>query len=96
MPALQRFADRWRSRGLAVITVAVADNAARSRNFLSDNSLVLPLVHDPEQAIARAWGVRMLPSALVLDRRHRLVAHGSGALDWDAARVDLQLQTLLK
>lgn len=96
MPSLQRLAERWRSRGVPVITVAVADGAENAADFLWEISVILPLLHDPEQAVARAWGVRALPTTLVLDRQHRLVARGRGAIDWDAAGIERQLQTLLK
>jgi hypothetical protein len=37
----------------------------------------------------------MLPTTLVLDRRHRIVARGLGTIDWDAPAIDKQLQALL-
>ena len=57
MPALQRLADR----GISVITVAVADNKRQVGDFLDKISVTLPLAYDPDQVIARAWGVSMLP-----------------------------------
>ena len=96
MPSLQRLANRWRGRGLTVLTVAVADREQQAGDFLWDIAVILPLLHDPDQAIAKAWGVRTLPTTLVLDSRHRIVARGRGAIDWDARRIDNQLETLLK
>jgi thiol-disulfide isomerase/thioredoxin len=96
MPSLQRLADRWKSRGLSVLTVAVADKPASFTDFLWEASVILPVLGDPEQTVARAWGVRALPTTLVLDKRHRVVARGRGAIDWDAAEIDTQLAKLLK
>lgn len=96
MPSLQRLADRLRARGVSVLTVAVADKKDKAADFLWEASVTLPLLHDPEQAVARAWGVRTLPTTLILDRRHRIVARGRGAVDWDDAAVETKLQTLLK
>lgn len=95
MPALARLATRWKGRGFAVLTVAVADNEKLVEDFLWEVSVELPVLHDREQTISRAWGARMLPTTLVLDRRHRIVATGTGAIDWDAPAIDKQLQTLL-
>ena len=98
MPSLARLDARWSTRGLAVVTVAVADNAKRVDDFLWEtlpDKQTLPVLHDREQTISRAWGARMLPTTLVLDRRHRIVARGLGAIDWDAPAIDRQLQTLL-
>lgn len=99
MPALQRLAARWQSRGLAVLTVVVADNARRAEEFLWEvlpGEETLPLLDDHEQSLGRAWQVRVLPTTLILDRRHRIVARGQGAIDWDTPAIDQQLQTLLK
>jgi thiol-disulfide isomerase/thioredoxin len=96
MPSLQRLGQRWRDRGLSVLTIAVADKPGRSTQFLWDTGVLLPLLEDPDQATARALGVKTLPTTLILDRAHRVVARGRGAIDWDAAAIDKQLQELLR
>ncbi|MCX7149151.1 MAG: TlpA disulfide reductase family protein [Rhodocyclales bacterium] len=98
MPSLARLSSRWRAKGLTVLTVAVADNAKRGEDFLWEtlpDQQTLPVVHDREQTISRAWGARMLPTTLILNRQHRIVAHGMGAIDWDAPAIDKQLTTLI-
>jgi thiol-disulfide isomerase/thioredoxin len=97
MPALGRLAARWQPRGLAVETVAVADNAQRVEDFLWEvlpANQTLAVLHDREQVLSRAWGARMLPTTVVLDRRHRIVLRGAGAIDWDAPALDRQLEKL--
>jgi len=96
MPALQNLAERWQSRGLEVITIAVADTPERASNFLMKIQAKLPLIHDPEQRIAQSWGVYMLPVTFVLNRQHRIVASSRGAIEWDTAPVEQKLQSLLQ
>lgn len=99
MPSLQRLAARWQEKGLVVLTVAVADNARRADEFLWEvlpEKATLPVLHDREQVISRAWAARMLPTTVILDRRHRIVGRGQGAIDWDQAAIDAQLAALLK
>lgn len=98
MPALARLAARWQARGLAVHTVVVADNSAKVDEFLWEtlpDPKMLPVIHDRDQVISRAWDVRVLPTTLVLDRRHRIVLRGTGAIDWDAPAVEKQLKPYL-
>jgi thiol-disulfide isomerase/thioredoxin len=98
MPALHRLAVRGEGFGMKVLTVAVADNAKRVDEFLWEilpPKASLPVVHDREQVISRAWGVTMLPTTLLLDKRHRIVARGHGAIDWDAPAHEQQLKSLL-
>ena len=98
MPALARLAARWQARGLTVLTVAVADNAKRVEDFLWEalpDQQTLPVLHDREQTISRTWKARMLPTTVVLDKQHRIVARGTGAIDWDAPAIDKQLKRLI-
>ncbi|MCM2307484.1 MAG: TlpA family protein disulfide reductase [Sulfuritalea sp.] len=98
MPALARLATRWQARGLTVLTVAVADNDKRVADFLWETlpeKQTLPVLHDREQTISRAWGARVLPTTVVLDRRHRVVLRGQGAIDWDAPAIEQQLKKII-
>ena len=94
MPALQRLAKRWQARGLTVITVAVADNPRQVSDTLEKLNVQLPVIHDPEQQIIQRWGVSFVPTTLILDARQRIRLRGQGAIDWDAASIDRQLQAL--
>jgi len=96
MPSLQRLANRWRDKGLAVITIAVADNPKKVEDFLWEISVELPVIDDREQIISRSWGARALPTTVILDRRHRIRLRGLGPIDWDSPSVDQKLQPLLK
>ncbi len=98
MPALGRLAARWQAKGIAVLTVAVADNAKAVDDFLWEalpEKQALPVLHDREQTISRAWGARMLPTTVILDRKHRIVARAYGVVDWDAPAADQQLKKLV-
>ena len=98
MPSLARLAARWQAQGLAVLTVAVADNAKRVEDFLWEtlpDQQALTVLHDREQTISRAWSARMLPTTVVLDRQHRIVARARGVIDWDAPATDKQLKKLI-
>lgn len=92
MPALQALADS----GVVVLTIAVADRDADARRFLDQAGVALPLLFDREQRISKAWGVRLLPYTVVLDRRHRVAARAQGVVDWDASAVREQLQRLMR
>ena len=94
MPALQRLAKRWQARGLTVITVAVADSPWQVSDTLEKLNVQLPVIHDPEQQIIQRWGVSFVPTTLILDARQRIRLRGQGAIDWDAASIDRQLQAL--
>ena len=96
MPALQQVGSLWREQHLAVLTVAVADQRTRLDAFLAAHAIELPVIDDREQQISRALGVRLLPTTLVLDRRHRIRLRAEGAIDWQSAAVSRRLQSVLE
>lgn len=96
MPSLQRLAARWQGRGLAVITVAVADNTRQVEDFLWEIGVTLPVIHDHAQGLSRPWRARVLPTTLILDRQHRIRLRGQGAIDWDSPAIDQRLHPLFK
>lgn len=96
MPALQRFAKRWQDKGLAVVLVAVADNARKADEFLWEMDVELPLINDPAQGLSRPWGARALPTTLVLDRKHRIRLRSLGAVDWESADTEQRFQPLTR
>ena len=96
MPALQRLSKRWNKRGLAVITVAVADTPKQVKDTLEKLGVQLPVIHDPEQQLSRSWGVGFVPTTLILDARRRIRLIGQGPVDWDDVAIDRQIQPLFK
>ena len=92
MPALVALAAD--EPGVALLTIAVADRLADARHFLDDRALAAIVVPDPDQHIARASGVSILPTTLVFDAAHRLRFHVRGELDWNDAAVRSHVRSL--
>lgn len=95
-PALQRLVAQWPGSELRVATIAVADDAQLAQAFLDQHAPRFPLVLDPDQRVAAAFGVYLIPLTLVLDRRHRVVGKASGAIDWAEISTSHQLEKILR
>ena len=78
-----------------VIAVAVADNPREVSDFLKDRAIALPVVDDRRELVSRSWDARVLPTTVILDRRHRIRMRGQGPVDWDSHAVREQLQPFL-
>lgn len=96
LPALQKVSTRWAANGLAVVTVAVADKRKDVEDLLWELSVELPVVHDPEQAISRAFGAFALPTSVLLDRRHRPRWRALGVVDWETPANQRLLNSLFR
>ena len=87
MPSIQRLRDRLAGKPFVVLAVNVDEPEARVRRFLSQTQLDLPVLLDPNKAVTRGWGVRVLPASFIVGpdgrTRYRLI----GDLDWSSDTV---------
>lgn len=73
LPLYQDFASEFRARGLEVYAISVDADARAIAGFLEETKLSLPVLHDPEAAVATsALRVKLMPTAYLVDRRGRL------------------------
>ncbi len=63
--------------------------------FESKGITGLPVLLDPKGALARAWGVRGLPTTVVIDREGRDCARLEGGADWGMPEVAALIRTLV-
>lgn len=93
MPALVSLVEA--EPAFALVTVAVADRMDEVRRFFEASLIEPPVVADPDQLIARAWGVSYLPTTLLLDASHQPRLRVRGDIDWHHASVRQRLRAFL-
>jgi thiol-disulfide isomerase/thioredoxin len=76
---LQQVYDATRTNGVALLGVDVRDNNRQAaRDFAEDRHVTFPSIYDPAMRTMIAFGGKypttVIPSTLVLDRRHRVAA----------------------
>lgn len=76
-PGLQQVQDLTADQGVAVLGIAVRDDADAARDFLLDRGLTYASINDPPaRTLAALSGFprNTVPSTVVLDRAHRVAA----------------------
>lgn len=77
MPALQKLADRYSSRGVQFYWVSVNSDKSGTRSYASDGDLQsfaakhnvhLPILRDTDQVAYKAYGLEGLPALVIIDR----------------------------
>lgn len=76
---LQQVYERTRHRGVAFLGIDVRDNNRQAAvDFITDRRITFPSIYDPPMRTMIAFGGRypttVIPSTVVLDRRHRVAA----------------------
>lgn len=74
MPALQELSDKYKDKGLVVLGVnrdEGGENGVREKvkGFLEDNNLTFGHIMDPSAEIAMSYGVRGLPTTVIIDQK---------------------------
>ncbi len=98
MPSLDRLAARRAGDDFAVVAISVdRDGAEKARPFLEKLGLEnLALYLDPGMELARALGVKGLPTTMLVDRRGRVVGRLDGVAEWDTPEVEALLDYYLE
>lgn len=95
LPELATLHAELHERGLVVIGVSVDDERAAIDAFLTTLPLPFTLVHDHDDAIARAWAPPTMPTAYVIDRQGRVAHVQEGYRAGDATTLRSRVETLL-
>jgi thiol-disulfide isomerase/thioredoxin len=89
MPSLALLGQS-QSDKLRVLAVNFKEAQAAVNQFAAATGLTIPTLRDPDGALARAWGIRVFPSTVLIGANGQVRSVVRGALDWNgeaAARL---------
>lgn len=84
LPSLELLAARHDAQGLRVLAVNFRETDAALRRFTEQQPLSLPILRDVDGGAARAFGVRIFPTTVVIGRDGRALFSVVGEVDWTA------------
>jgi thiol-disulfide isomerase/thioredoxin len=82
MPTLQGLPPLFGEDRLVVVALNFKEPPQRAARFVAQTGLTLPVWLDPLGAHARAWGVRVFPTTVLIDRQGRARERVRGEVDW--------------
>ena len=96
MPALDTLFRRNRERGFTVVGVNKDVSALDARRFLERVPVTFPLVADTQDAAARAFDVKAMPSGYLIDRKGIVRNVHRGFPPETATALEREIEDLLK
>ena len=81
MPSLAQLAQS-QSGKLRVLAVNFKESPAAANQFAASTGLTIPTLRDPDGALARAWGIRVFPSTVLIGADGQVRSVVRGTLDW--------------
>jgi thiol-disulfide isomerase/thioredoxin len=95
MPSMQRLQDKLAGKPFAILAVDYGEGVPRVNDFLKKVPVRFTVLLDRDTSAATAWKVKVLPTTLVLDSRHRIRYSVVGDLEWDSPEVEGAIRKLL-
>jgi thiol-disulfide isomerase/thioredoxin len=96
MPTLQQIADFYGSDKLLILAINFKEHPTRAIQFATSTGLSLPVLLDPQGQTARAWGVKVFPTTVLVDRQGLPRQRVQGEVDWTGAAATQWIEALLK
>ena len=82
MPALEKLWKKLGKLDVQVLTIHVGHDKKDVIEFIREHDLSLPVLHDANKSVARAWGVFTQPITFVLDTNGRVAYMAFGGRNW--------------
>ena len=95
MPSLQRLVEQ-QAGAVVVLAVNFKEPTASVQRFVQTTGLKLPVLQDPQGAMARAWRVSIFPSTVLIGADGRVRSVVRGELDWTGVEANKLLAPLRK
>lgn len=77
-PELEKVFDETEALGVAFLGIDVRDERSAARDFVTDRNVGYPSIFDPPMrsviALGKGYPTSVVPTTLVLDRKHRVAA----------------------
>ena len=96
MPALDALYRKYGARGFVVLGVNKDAASADVERFLKRTPVTFTLVQDAQDAAARAFDVKAMPSGYLVDRRGIVRSVHRGFTSETATRIEHEIDELLK
>jgi thiol-disulfide isomerase/thioredoxin len=95
MPSLERLAAQYEPQGLLVMAINFRETDAAVRRFLEPMAFSPTVLRDRDGAAAKAFGVRIFPSTVLIDRRGQTQSVVVGECDWSSSSARRWVGTVL-
>jgi hypothetical protein len=86
---------RYKDRGLTIVAVNLDKESALIHDFLGKTPAGFPVALDPAGHTAETYGVKVMPSSFMIDRKGHVVFRHTGFRSGDKKLLETMLKEVL-
>jgi len=94
-PWMNEMQAKYGARGLQIVGVNVDANTADARQFLTSTPARFAIGFDPQGATPRSYGIKGMPSSVLIGPDGKVLLEHSGFRDADRAELESKIQSAL-
>lgn len=94
-PWMNEMQAKYGARGLQIVGVNVDANSADARQFLAATPARFTIGFDPQGATPRSYGIKGMPSSVLIGPDGKVLLEHSGFRDADRAELEAKIQSAL-
>jgi peroxiredoxin len=94
-PWMNEMQARYGARGLQVIGVSLDASSTDARTFLSETPARFAIAFDPQGATPRSYGLKGMPSSVLIGPDGKVLYRHTGFRDADRAQLEQKIQLAL-
>jgi thiol-disulfide isomerase/thioredoxin len=94
-PWMNEMQAKYGARGLQIVGINLDANSADARQFLAATPARFSIVFDPQGATPRSYGIKGMPSSVLIGPDGKVLLEHSGFREADRADLEAKIQTAL-
>lgn len=96
-PWMNEMQKRYASKGLQVVAVNLDKNPQDAEQFLSEvGGASFPVVYDPSSSLPKTYGVKNMPTSILIGADGKVILHHNGFRSEDKASLERAFSQALK
>ena len=95
MPSMEKLHRKLKDKDFALVSISLQDPAAEVKRFFKQNELTFTALLDSTGKTVPGFGIRAIPTTLILDKTGRIVGRVMGAREWDSRESIAMFEQLI-
>ena len=83
MPSMEKLHQKFKDKDFAMIAVNLQESASKVIKFFKEYKLTFTALLDSTGDVGTGFGIRAIPTTLILDKNGRLIGKVFGPREWD-------------